>query len=331
MQPKVSVIIPAYNVGAYLDACLASLSAQTFGDFEAVVVNDGSSDDTEAIALRHAAADPRIRVISTPNGGVVAARARALREAQGVRITFLDGDDTWEPDLLERLVEAATDCDIVCCGYKRVTPAREKIVRGPRPCRMTGLEFFESLLSGRVWGGLWAKLYDRRIFDSELRHHPLPLWEDMILNVQIACASPCVRFIDYSGYRYLQRSGSASHGHFDFAYCRSFCETMAGELAARSAQIGGRHEFYATLNELRIYSVYVAGHRNPWNGDEPWVRDLNDRYDRYRRELRPFFSPSQRLLFRMNRRRALRPLVLAVARVVRWKESLVRRIAEFIR
>ncbi|MDE6375327.1 MAG: glycosyltransferase [Alistipes sp.] len=331
MLPKVSVIIPVYNVREYLDACLDSVVRQTFGDFEAIVIDDGSIDGSWETIRRHADADPRFVAIRTENRGVVRARERALSEVRGEWIAFLDGDDTWEPDMLERLVEAAADCDIVCCNYKRITASREKVVRGPRPCRMTGLEFFESLLSGRVWGGLCAKLYDRRFFDGELRHHPLPLWEDMMLNVQIACAEPRVRFIDYSGYRYLQRSGSASHGHFSFAYCRSFCETMAGELAARSAQIGGRPEFYATLNDLRIYLAYIAGHRNPWNGDDPWVCDLADRYDRYRGDLRPFIPFSQRLLFRMNRRRALRSLVLAVARVVRWKESFVRRIAEFIR
>ncbi|MCM1151216.1 MAG: glycosyltransferase [Alistipes sp.] len=331
MQPQVSVIIPVYNLAPYVDACLDSLSAQTFADFEAIVIDDGSTDDSGSVALRHAAADPRIRVIATPNGGVVAARERALKEARGAWIAFLDGDDTWEPDMLERLLGVAEGCDIVCCGYTRVSASREKIVRGPHPCLMTGREFLESLLCGRTWGGLCAKLYDRQFFDGGLRHYPLPLWEDMMLNVQIACASPRVRFVDYFGYRYLQRSGSASHGRFGFDYCRSFCETMTRELALRSAQLDGRDEFYATLNELRIYLAYLVGRRNPWNGDDPWVRDLAGRCDRYRRELKRAIPLSRRLLFRMNRRRFLRLPVLALATAVHWKESLVRRIAALIK
>lgn len=332
MQPKVSVIIPVYNLASYVDACLDSVAAQTFSGFEAIVIDDGSTDGSWDAIRRHADADPRFVAISTENRGVVRARERALSQACGAWIAFLDGDDTWEPDMLERLMEATDGCDIVCCDYKRITAVREKIVRGPRPCLMTGREFLESLLCGRAWGGLCAKLYDRRLFEGEaLCLHPLPLWEDMMLNVQIACSSPRVRFVDYAGYRYLQRSGSASHGHFDFAYCRSFCGTMARELALRSDRIGGRHEFYATLNELRIYLVHIAGRHNAWTGGDEWVIALMERYDRRRGELRPFIAPVQRVLLRMNRYRRLRPAVLALATAMRWKESVGRRLAALVR
>lgn len=99
-NPKVSVIIPAYNVGPYITETLESLFAQTFGDWEAIVVNDGSTDDTEARVRPYL---PRIVYLSQSNGGVMAARNAGLRAASGRYIALLDGDDVWMPRFLEVL------------------------------------------------------------------------------------------------------------------------------------------------------------------------------------------------------------------------------------
>lgn len=104
--PKVSVIIPAYNAQAFVARTLASLRAQTFPDFEAIVVDDGSSDGTAAVVAEIAAADARIRLIRQANGGVAAARNRALAEARGAYVANLDADDIWRPQFLERTMAA---------------------------------------------------------------------------------------------------------------------------------------------------------------------------------------------------------------------------------
>ncbi|MDE2485979.1 MAG: glycosyltransferase family 2 protein [Alphaproteobacteria bacterium] len=101
-HPKVSVIVPAYNAEAFVGRTLASLRAQTFTDFEAIVVDDGSTDGTAAVVAEIAAADPRVRLIRQPNGGVAAARNRALAEARGPYVANLDADDLWRPQFLER-------------------------------------------------------------------------------------------------------------------------------------------------------------------------------------------------------------------------------------
>ena len=103
-NPKISVVVPAYNVEGYLGACLDSLAAQTFGDFEAVCVDDGSTDGTRAILDEYAARDRRFCVIGRENGGVSAARNTALDAARGEFVTFLDADDLFEPDALETIV-----------------------------------------------------------------------------------------------------------------------------------------------------------------------------------------------------------------------------------
>lgn len=98
-MPKVSVIIPTYNRGYIVREAIDSVLAQTFEDFEAIVVDDGSTDDTaEKIA---AIRDPRIRYIHGINAGAAVARNRGLAEARGEIISFLDSDDQWTPDKLE--------------------------------------------------------------------------------------------------------------------------------------------------------------------------------------------------------------------------------------
>jgi glycosyltransferase involved in cell wall biosynthesis len=103
-MPAVSVVIPAYNAEATLGETLASLLAQTFTDFEALIVDDGSCDGTAEIAS--GTGDARVRVLSIPNGGVAGARNHAITQAQGGLIAFLDADDLWEPQKLERQVAA---------------------------------------------------------------------------------------------------------------------------------------------------------------------------------------------------------------------------------
>ncbi|WP_218081560.1 glycosyltransferase [Anthocerotibacter panamensis] len=96
--PKFSVVIPAYNVAAYIAACLRSVFAQSDGDFEVLVVDDGSTDQTARVVLSFA--DPRLHLIQQRNGGLAAARNTGIRAAQGELVAFLDGDDCWHPDKL---------------------------------------------------------------------------------------------------------------------------------------------------------------------------------------------------------------------------------------
>jgi glycosyltransferase involved in cell wall biosynthesis len=108
-SPAVSVIVPAWGVGALLGEALGSLQAQTRSDWEAIVVDDG---DTQAVAdaLAPFRSDPRIRLLATENGGLAAARNRGIAAARAPRICLLDGDDRYRPDYLEKMI-AALDAD----------------------------------------------------------------------------------------------------------------------------------------------------------------------------------------------------------------------------
>src|SRR4028118_1444605 len=122
---NVSIVIPAYNAAETIAETLASVQAQTMPNWEAIVVNDGSSDETEAIANQLAAKDSRIRIISQPNQGVSAARNTGISLANFDWLSLLDADDWLSPQYLERMtavLAADTSLDAVHCGMRQVDP-----------------------------------------------------------------------------------------------------------------------------------------------------------------------------------------------------------------
>ena len=113
----VSVVIPAYNAAEFLAEAIASALAQTHTDLELIVVDDGSTDDTLAVAQAALADDPRGRILSFPNGGPAVARNRGLAAARGELLAMLDADDRWLPHKLEKQVATfAAEPDCVCVG-----------------------------------------------------------------------------------------------------------------------------------------------------------------------------------------------------------------------
>lgn len=119
--PRVSVIIPAYNAAATIYDTIASVLAQTFTDFEVIVVDDGSTDRTAELAV--STGDPRIRLIGTENGGVSRARNRGISEARGELIAFLDADDIWLPRKLScqvRVLEAKPEVGLCVTRATRI-------------------------------------------------------------------------------------------------------------------------------------------------------------------------------------------------------------------
>ncbi len=119
-NPAVSVIIPVYNAEKYLRECLDSLLVQTMTDFEILCVNDGSSDNSPLILEEYAAKDKRIRVITKENQGCGPARNIGIDQAQGEYLIFLDADDFFEKELLEKLYKRAKekDADLCMCRFR---------------------------------------------------------------------------------------------------------------------------------------------------------------------------------------------------------------------
>ena len=119
MQPKISIIIPMYNVEKYLRRCLDSVQNQTFKDWQAICIDDGSPDNSGKIAEEYAARDKRFVVVHKKNCGVSAARNDGIKLARGRYIHFMDADDFIDSDYYEKMLRVAesTDADMVCSGF----------------------------------------------------------------------------------------------------------------------------------------------------------------------------------------------------------------------
>ncbi len=128
MEAKISVVIPAYNVAGYIEHCLDSILAQTFKDYQVIVVDDGSTDNTPKIIDEYAKKDQRIQVVHKKNEGVSIARNTGVKLAQGEYILFFDGDDFVEPYCMEELYEIVREkeADTVIYGYHRYENNRIK-------------------------------------------------------------------------------------------------------------------------------------------------------------------------------------------------------------
>ena len=118
----ISVIVPVYNVEKYLPKCIESIMNQTYQDLEIILVNDGSSDNSNRICVRYAKIDKRIKVVNKENGGVSSARNLGLDIANGEYISFIDSDDYIELNMYEKMIDIALkkDIDIVSCNYNHL-------------------------------------------------------------------------------------------------------------------------------------------------------------------------------------------------------------------
>lgn len=175
---KVSVIIPVYNAEQYLRQCLDSVVNQTLEDIEIICVDDGSTDSSVAILKEYAARDSRVRLIREKNRGAGAARNQGLREANGDYLSFLDADDFFEPQMLEKAVAQAEayDAQIVVFDSDQYHMDKRQFVRVPwvmvREDIPPYMPFHYRQLAGNIFlsfvGWAWDKLY-RRDFVEEHR------------------------------------------------------------------------------------------------------------------------------------------------------------------
>jgi len=213
--PRVSVIVPAYNAAAHLRASVEEILGQTLSDLEVVVVDDGSTDDTARIGAECAERDPRVRFVPlAENGGVAAARERAVREARGDWIWFVDADDRRNPRALELLLAAAERdrADLVVCGARFVDPdGSTRAIPAPAlPGVVPGRSAFRELLEGRITGHLWNKLV-RRDLALGIEYTRARVHSDLAMTAQLVAAARRVSAIPDVLYSYLLREGSIIH------------------------------------------------------------------------------------------------------------------------
>jgi glycosyltransferase involved in cell wall biosynthesis len=209
---QVSVITPNYNCAAFLPAAIESVRSQTFPDWELIIADDGSTDDSRRIIEYYARSDTRIRLVTTaaPSGSPLAPRNLALRQARGRYLAFLDSDDLWLPGKLAQQLPLFADAQtaIVFSNYEKVDPEgtrSNRVVHAPKTVT------YRDLLKGNCIGNLTA-MYDsekvgKRYF-SHPGHEDYALWLDILAAGYIARNTGTVEAL----YRIRRGSVSARKG-----------------------------------------------------------------------------------------------------------------------
>lgn len=253
-MPLFSVIIPVYRGEAFLKGCVDSLLAQTMGDFEALLIDDGSPDGSGALCDALAAGDSRLRVIHKPNGGVTSARNRGIQEARGRWILFLDQDDRFYPHTLASISEAlklARPGELITWPF-----STWKEVHAPDTEPFTRFSLSEL---GRfyAWGTthyVWTKLFDR----------------------ELLTAHPEIRFDE-----------SIQDGTDDLPFCNLYCEQLFADAPEGGLLlINMAAYYYETGNEASVSNRLQP--LQPWHLTMFWdlFRDYTGRYGVPPRDMR---------------------------------------------
>ena len=245
-RPKVSVIVPVFNVEQYLVQCLDSVVAQTLTDIEIKLVNDGSTDRSGDICHEYAARDPRIQVIDKENGGLASARNAGLAIADGVYIGFVDSDDWIEPCMYECMYAVAVhhDCDIVWTNVYR-NEADEQ------PPHLTG------------------GLYDRTDIEQQIFPRLLAVCDERKCKQGVLRWSNCLRI-------YRHRLIREHQICFDdrFRRCQDLPFTFECTIRAkRYYYLSNEHLYH---NRLNIESLSRGYTHNMWGLIRPLVLNLAD-------------------------------------------------------
>ena len=217
-EPKVSVIIPMYNVEKYLDTCVQSVRKQTLRNIEIILVDDGSPDRCGEMAEEYAKQDPRIKVVHRENGGLGPARNSGMEVATGEYIGFVDSDDWAEPQMFEELYTAATQRNADICfsgmqcmvdgvkGDRNVNPFADQVLAGQEEIFRLRRSFYGPLPNRQKWDpvpvSVWTAVYRRSlIVDNDLRFRNIRS-EDKFFNTAACKMASAITAIGETRYNY---------------------------------------------------------------------------------------------------------------------------------
>ena len=218
-NPKISIIVPVYKVEQYLRQCLDSVLVQTFGDWECILVDDGSPDNSGSICDEYAKKDPRFRVIHKENGGVSSARNEGLKHTSGEWVYFVDSDDTLYPDALSIFAIMIGDSvDAIMAGYTVSQEFYDRIILKDLKFNYRMKSICDSLMEMynpidfSYQGYLWCKLFKKSIIEKWSLEFNEAIYfnEDRLFIVDYLCkCKNNIAYTTYPVYGYVNRSTSA--------------------------------------------------------------------------------------------------------------------------
>ena len=215
---KLSIIVPVYNLENYIATTLDSLLSICFSDeYEIIVINDGSMDGSESVIHDYQQKYSQIVLYSIENQGVSNARNVAISKASGEYITFVDGDDTVEPDFFEKAVQELDrgGYDFVQGNYRRIDGdntsydqfVSEDVVITEKDIMHEKLFGLEKLIHNHVWG----KVFRAEIIKDTLFDRTIKIGEDLKFVFDVIEKSKKIKLLSCVGYNYIQRNTSAMH------------------------------------------------------------------------------------------------------------------------
>lgn len=209
----ITLIIPIYNGAGYLTQCFQTLSEQVYENWEAIFVNDGSTDSSLSILQTLSSKDPRIKIYNQKNQGAAKARETGITQAKGDFVTFLDVDDTIPPNYLSSMMERFTEeTDIVATGFNIICEGKitKKKILNKETLNRT--EYLKKVLTGKYGWELCGKIYRKRLFDYPIQTPKgIRIGEDAAVFLQLVSHARRVQVIDKPLYNYIQYQKSASH------------------------------------------------------------------------------------------------------------------------
>lgn len=215
-KPFFSIIVPVYKVEEYLDQCITSVLEQTYGDFELILVDDGSPDNSGKICNGYAEKDNRIIVIHQKNGGLSAARNSGIKRTQGQYILFIDGDDYWlHKDFLKNLNLrlSKTPSDVICFNYRKSYSHKVDEPYFGIPSKSTNEDGVEFLSKNQIWiACAWNKAIKSELFlQHDLFFVEGIIAEDVDWCARLATYADSFDYINIDAVAYRQRVGSITH------------------------------------------------------------------------------------------------------------------------
>lgn len=208
----ITIIIPVYNAGVYLDRCLHSIETQTYTEWECVLVNDGSQDDSATICNQWQIKSSKIKVIHQDNKGASIARQVGIAAARGEFLSFIDVDDVIEPDYLEKLYTAISDFDteIAACDFiKHHEDENVTINRNSNSRILESDELHQHFFKYKFWG-FWGKIYKREVFNG-IYFPKATINEDYVVMAQLFQKYQRMAYVPIPLYHYMIHEGSLSN------------------------------------------------------------------------------------------------------------------------
>ena len=272
---RVSIVVPVFNAGSYLDECVRSIRQQTFSDIEIILVNNGSTDDSREILLDHARLDQRVLVLEKEHGSVSSARNLGLDRATSPYIQFSDADDILEPEMTESLLDAAVSsgAEMVICNYSSMdeegirpdTLRLQSQILYPDEGNLQDV-YFQYLSPDSFGGYVWNRIYSRDlILRSGLRFEdPSEIGgEDALFNLSALLYARRITILPDSLYRYRLHAASVMHRpRTQFAQCYA---RMMGTFRQQAVDAGRWQSLAVVFPQLTYHFVTMGSQHNLMN------------------------------------------------------------------